>query len=69
MAPKMPRTLSQRVMAVAEFQKTTRGTVTRVKLITIKPHHDAARSWTWKQYKKMTERLGYKGVAGHCTRL
>ena len=69
MAPKTPRPLPQRKMVVAEFQKTWRGTVTRVKLMTIKPNHDAAASWSWQQYKRMTEGLGYKAVAGHCTNL
>ena len=69
MAPKTPRPLPQRKMVVAEFQKTSRGTVARVKLMTIKPNHDAAASWSWQQYKRMTEGLGYKAVAGHCTNL
>jgi len=69
MAPKTPRPLPQRKMVVAEFQKTWRGTVTRVKLMTIKPNHDAAASWSWQQYKRMAERLGYRAVAGHCTKL
>ena len=69
MALKTPRPLPQRKMVVAEFQKTWRGTVTRVKLMTIKPNHDAAAAWSWRQYKNMTERLGYRAVAGHCTKL
>jgi len=69
MAPKTPRPLPQRKMVVAEFQKTWRGTVTRVKLMAIKPNHYAAASWSWRQYEIMTERLGYRAVAGHCTKL
>ena len=69
MAPKIPRPLSQRIIAVQEFQKSSHGTVTRVKLVTIKPNRDAAIAWAWQQYKEMTEMLGYKAVAGHCTNL
>ena len=69
MAPKVPRPLSQRTIAVQEFQKSSHGTVTRVKLITIKPNRDDAKAWSWQQYEEMTQRLGYKGVAGHSTNL
>ena len=67
MAPKIPR--PQRIIAVQEFQKSSHGTVTRVKLVTIKPNRDDAIAWAWQQYKKMTEMLGYKAVAGHSTKL
>ena len=69
MGGKAPRPLSQRTIAVQEFQKSSHGTVTRVKLITIKPNRDDAKAWSWQQYEEMTQRLGYKGVAGHSTNL
>jgi hypothetical protein len=69
MAPKVPRRLSRRTLAVMEFKKPCHGTVSRVKLITIKLNRERAQEWAWGQYKKMTEFFGMKGAGGHISNL